>query len=97
MSKSKSQSNCGSSRCSSFLGTLKPGAQVYQDFVFFTFDQFYKDQPVFRFARVRGDDLVGTADGFGSFAPGERYGNGKIYVHEKYVEGVPFVEHGAGI
>jgi hypothetical protein len=93
--------NLGSSRCSSFRGTLKAGAKVFQDFAFFEFHKFYRDhkETVFEFI-AEGDDmerLVGTADGFGSFAEGEHYGNGKIYVDAKYVDGVPFVSSGDGI
>lgn len=87
----------GTTLCSSFLGTLKPGAIVFQDFRSFEFSKFYDVNPVFRFERFGGEKLVGTADGFGSFVANEKYGNGKIYVQEKYVEGVPFVEHGNGI
>ncbi len=88
----------GTTLCSSFLGTLKPGAIVFQDFCNFEFHKFYDTNPVFRFERLGGrEELVGTADGFGSFAANEKYGNGKIYVLEQYVVGVPFVSHGDGI
>ena len=79
---------------SSFFGTLMPGAIVFQDFCTFDFSKAYETNPVFCFRRFGRNELVGTADGFGSK---EKYGSGKIYVREKYVVGVPFIEDGNGI
>lgn len=83
-----------------FVGTIRDGAVVYQDFAFFSFYEHYSRKHLltkFIFQQVSEDHFRGTADGFGSFVPGEEYGNGSVTVCRNDIIGVPFVEMAAGI
>lgn len=84
---------------SEFIGTIKPGAPYWQDCSPFVAGEEAGAKVtgvVFRFKRLGPDRFKGVADGFGSFAKGETYGNGAVYANGEDIEGVP-VDVGSGI
>jgi hypothetical protein len=81
-----------------FTGKLKTSSIVWVDSTPVVVDSGERPAPssdiTFRFRQFNGNRFKGTADGYGSK---ERYGNGAVFASLEDIDGVPFIDHGAGI